>query len=134
MSGYKYIETMIARYIAGKYRSVIEVGTGSNTTAAELLSRAGIAVLCTDLSVPDGLLLVRYQADDICNPNESLYLGAECIYAIRPIEEMMGSLIRVAKKTRSDLIIYHLGFEGYSHPHRIIECGITLFHYVTHQN
>jgi uncharacterized protein len=134
MSGYKHIETSIARYIAGRYRSVLEIGTGNNTHAAELLQRAGVSVTCSDLTVPGGNLLIPYITFDICIPDSNIGRDVECILAIRPIEEMMVSLIRFANQCNADLLVYHLGFEGYSHPHRIIDCGVPLCNYVIRQS
>ncbi len=133
MSGYKHIETLIARYIAGHYRSVLEIGTGQNTHVAELLQRAGVSVTCSDLKIPSGILVVPYMVLDIFTPEE-ITPSVECILAIRPIEEMMAPLISFAEWCDTDLLVYHLGFEGYSHPHRIIDCGVPLCLYVTHQN
>ena len=70
---------------------------------------------------------------DVCENNENCK-NAECILSIRPIEEMMGPLIRFASRCNADLLVYHLGFEGYSHPHRIIDCGVPLCLYVTRQS
>nr|WP_319537947.1 UPF0146 family protein [uncultured Methanospirillum sp.] len=133
MSGYKHIETSIAQYIAGRYRSVLEIGSGHNTHAAELIQRAGVSVTCSDLTIPLGILLVPFMVLDVCAVNESI-TDVECILAIRPIEEMMGPLIRFASRCDADLLVYHLGFEGYSHPHRIIDCGVPLCLYVTRQS
>ncbi|PWR74112.1 UPF0146 family protein [Methanospirillum lacunae] len=133
MSGYKHIETLIARYIAGRYHSVLEIGTGHNTHAAELIQRSGISVTCSDLSIPQGLLLVPYVIFDVGSPDNKIFF-VECILAIRPIEEMMSSLILYAQRCGADLLVYHLGFEGYSHPHQIINCGVSLCQYVTRQN
>jgi uncharacterized protein len=134
MCGYKHIETTIARFIAGRYQSVLEVGAGRNTHTAELLQRAGVSVLCSDLTIPSGFLLVPYMILDICNPGSEKISTVECVYAIRPIEEMMASLIEFSTRNNQDLLVYHLGFEGYSHPHRLIDCGVPLCQYVIHQN
>lgn len=133
MSGYKHIETLIARYISGRYHSVLEIGTGHNTHAAELIQRSGILITCSDLSIPQGVLLVPYVIFDVCSPDKE-YISVDCIFAIRPTEEMMSSLVMYAQRCNADLLVYHLGFEGYSHPHKIINCGVCLCQYVTHQN
>ncbi|HWQ62806.1 MAG TPA: UPF0146 family protein [Methanospirillum sp.] len=133
MSGYKHIETLIARFIAGRYHSVLEIGTGHNIHAAELIQRSGVLVTCSDLTIPKGFHLVPYVIFDVCTPDKK-FSSVDCILAIRPIEEMMSSLILFAKQCDADLLVYHLGFEGYSHPHQIINCGVSLCQYVTHQN
>jgi len=55
MSGYKYIETTVARFIASRYRFVVEAGAGTNIHAAELIQRAGVHITCIDLFIPDGI-------------------------------------------------------------------------------
>ena len=134
MSGYKHIETSLARFIAGRYQSALEIGTGRNTHAAELLQRAGVMVLCSDLTIPKDLIFVPYTRLDVCTADPSQFQDYECIFAIRPIEEMMGDLIRFASKINTDLYVYHLGFEGYAYPHQIITGDIQLFQYVTRQS
>ena len=134
MTGYKHIETAVARFIAGRYRSAAEIGAGANTHASELIYRSGIDVFCVDLSIPDGILTVPYFRCDVYTPDLSLFSGVECIFAIRPIEEMMDALIHLASVINADLYVYHLGFEGHNHPHRIINCGVLLCQYITRQN
>lgn len=134
MSGYKHIEMLIARYIAGHYRSVLEAGAGRNIHAARLIQRAGVKVICVDLTVPAGILPVPYFRCDIADPDCSLFSGIDCIYAIRPVEEMMEPMIHLARKIGADLIVYHLGFEGYSHPREVIDCGVPLSRYIIRQN
>ena len=52
MGGYKHIERAVARFIAGRYRTVIEAGAGTNLHAASLLFRAGILIRCVDIIYP----------------------------------------------------------------------------------
>ncbi|PWR75277.1 UPF0146 family protein [Methanospirillum stamsii] len=134
MSGYKHIETVIARYIAGRYNSVIETGAGSNLHAANLLFRAGVLIRCSDIVVPQLSLSIPYVYDDVFHPNLSYYSDSDCIYAIRPTEEMIPALIRLAKKVRTDLYIYHLGFEGTDCPAPVKGCEVPLHHYVKIKN
>jgi uncharacterized UPF0146 family protein len=130
MSGYKHIETAIAKYIAGKYRSVIEVGVGRNFHAASLLFRSGILICCTDIIDPPSFFFIPYEKDDISCPHLSLYEDCDCIYAIRPIEEMLPPLIDLAQKVGADLLIYHLGFEGTNRPAPLPGCTVPLHLYV----
>jgi uncharacterized protein len=115
MSGYKHIETSVARYLAGRYRSAVEVGAGFNLHAAKLLFRAGILKCCTDIIVPDNLI-IPYFYDDVQTPCLDIYQGIDCIYSIRPIEEMIPYLIVIATRINADLCVYHLGFEGTDKP------------------
>jgi uncharacterized UPF0146 family protein len=134
MSGYKYIETTVARFIASRYRFVVEAGAGTNIHAAELIQRAGVHITCIDLFIPDGIFPVSYVMCDVNNPDYSLFTGVECIYAIRPGEEMICPLIHIAQRINADFLVYHLGFEGYKHPGKIIEKDVGLRQYVTRQN
>ena len=134
MSGYKHIETAIARFIAGRYRSVAEVGTGCNTHAAELIRRAGVDIFCVDIFIPTGTVIVPYFTCDVHKPDYSLFSDVESIFAIRPVEEMMSDLIDLATTLNVDLYVYHLGFEGYGNHHQIIDCGVSLCQYFIRRN
>jgi len=130
MSGYKYIETAIARFIAGRYRSVIEVGAGTNLHTANLLFRTGILIRCVDIIDPPLNSWIPYVKDDVSDPEPGLYQGCDCIYAIRPVEEMIPPLIRLAHSVHADLVVYHLGFEGAARPAPLPGCEVTLHIYV----
>jgi uncharacterized protein len=129
MAGYKHIEQCIGRYIADRYHCVVEVGIGSNFTAAELISQSGLTVRCTDIRKqvpPEGM---DFFSDDIYSPDICLYAGADLVYAIRPAEEMMPPLLDLARRLNCDLIVYHLGFEGYGDRGEIIDCGVVIHRY-----
>ena len=130
MSGYKHIETAIARFIAGRYRSVIEAGAGANLHAATLLFRSGILIRCVDIIDPPLFSCIPYVKDDVSDPELRLYQGCDCIYAIRPVEEMIPPLIRLAQSVHADLIVYHLGFEGTNRPAPLPGCEVPLHMYV----
>lgn len=134
MSGYKHIETAVARFISLRYHSVVEAGPGSNLHAAELIQRAGLQIICIDLFIPPGILPVTYKICDISQPKCSFFSGIECIYSIRPGEEMIGPLILLARRIKSDLIVYHLGFELSHYPSRVVDAEIPLLQYVTRQS
>lgn len=131
MSGYKHIETVIARYIAGRYHSAVETGAGYNLHAARLLFRSGILLRCTDILAPPESPAVPYVQDDIFQPNLEYYVDTECIYAIRPVEEMVPPLIRLARKVHAELLVYHLGFEGTGYPAPVPDCPVPLHKYVS---
>ncbi|HPH34409.1 MAG TPA: UPF0146 family protein [Methanoregulaceae archaeon] len=130
----KHIERCIGAYIVSCYHSAAEVGVGSNFTAAEILSESGVDVFCTDIVPPRQSSHVPFLIDDIFSPDIRLYEGIELIYSIRPGEEMVPALIRLAGGLDVDLLIYHLGFEGYGRGGVIIECGVPLHRYHTSQN
>lgn len=126
------IETEIASYIINQsYHSAVEIGFGGKTIAAEILQKAGLSILCTDVhEYPQ--TTIPTVVDDCVEPDLTYYSGVELIYAIRPGIEMIPSLIQLAKKVNADLIIYHLGFEIYLDGGKAIETGDIILHqYVT---
>ena len=134
MGAHKHIERCIGACIASRYRSAAEVGAGNNFVAAGILKDSGVKVFCTDIRRPHTEPGVPFFIDDIFSPDISLYYGIEVIYSIRPGEEMMPALIRLAQGLDVDLVVYHLGFEGYGHGGEIINCGVTLHRYHKGQN
>jgi uncharacterized UPF0146 family protein len=129
MGEYKRIERLIGDYIAGIYHSAVEVGVGGNFTAARRIRAAGVPVRCTDIrSFPseEGIPVMQ---DDIFNPDEGLFRGADLIYAIRPGVEMVPALIALAERTGADLLVYHLGNEIYGDGGEIVDCGVILHRY-----
>lgn len=124
----------MAWFIAGRYRSVAEIGAGSNLHAARLLFRSGVEIFCTDTSLPEGILTVPYFYDDIRAPNYALYQGKSCLYSIRPTEEMIEPLKKVAKRINADLYVYYLGFEGFSNPSPVPKTNISIHHLVSRRN
>ncbi len=129
MSDYKHIETCIGNYIASHYTRAIEVGIGRNDDAAKIVSNAGALVCCTDVKEIGNSGNLPFFLDDIFSPDNSLYTGAEVIYAIRPGPEMIPPLIELARRINADLIVYHLGFESYEKGGEIIDCGVLLHQY-----
>jgi uncharacterized UPF0146 family protein len=128
MCQYKRIERSIGEYIAGRYTRAVEVGIGNNPDAARIVATAGALVLCTDIRPGirhDDLTVVT---DDIFEPDPGLYAGADLIYAIRPGVEMVPSLIALARRVNSDLLIYHLGCEIYEDGGEVLDCGPVLLH------
>lgn len=129
MGEYKRIEQCIGRYIADHYHNIVEVGVGQNFTAAEIISLSGINVRCTDLKPQEPPADVLFFTDDVFFPDIGLYADADLIYSIRPAEEMMPALIALARRIDCDLIVYHLGFEGYKDRGEILDCGVIIHRY-----
>jgi len=129
MSDYKHIEICIGNYIASNYTRAIEVGIGRNEDAAKIVNSAGALVCCTDVKAIGSSGNLPFFLDDIFSPDDSLYTGAEVIYAIRPGPEMIPPLIELARRINADLIVYHLGFESYEKGGEIIDCGVLLHQY-----
>jgi uncharacterized UPF0146 family protein len=133
MGDYKHIETCIGKYIASHYTRAVEIGIGRNEEAAKIVSSTGALMRCTDVKVFELSGGLPFFLDDIFSPDDSLYTGAEVIYAIRPAPEMIPPLIRLAERINADLIVYHLGFESYDNGGEIIDCGVLLHRYHRHQ-
>lgn len=134
MGAHKHIERCIGAFIASRYRSAAEVGAGNNFVAAAILKDSGVKVFCTDIQRPQTAPDIPFFIDDIFSPNISLYQGVDVVYSVRPGEEMIPALIRLARDLDIDLVVYHLGFEGYDRGGEIIECGVTLHRYHKSQN
>ena len=125
------IEITIGHYIKDNYHSAVEVGFGGKTIAAEILARAGMPILCTDVHrYPDAV--VPSVVDDCVDPTLEYYY-AEVIYAIRPGAEIVPALISLAKKVGADLIVYHLGFELYENGGERIDVDGVMLHRYVHQ-
>ncbi|HJJ47770.1 MAG TPA: UPF0146 family protein [Methanocorpusculum sp.] len=120
------IERACGEYIRNHYASAVEIGFGGKTAAAEILIDAGIPVLCTDVHSYD--TTVPSVVDDCVEPDLSLYIGAEVIYAIRPGLEIIPAMITLAKRVHADLLIYHLGFELYQDGGEVIDLGPCMLH------
>jgi uncharacterized UPF0146 family protein len=129
MAGDKHIERHIGRYIAEKYRRVVEIGVGGNTTAAEIIHGSGTEICCTDIIPVQLPGMLSFFCDDVCKPDLQIYEHADLLYAIRPGEEMMAPLIALASMVNADLLVYHLGFEWYGDGGELIDCGVILHCY-----
>ena len=134
MAGLKHIERSIASYIAKYYHNVAEIGVGQNPETALILRDYGVKVFCTDIRPSPTIPGVRIVCDDIFAPNLELYRGLDLIYSIRPHEEMMPGLIALAREVDCDLLVYHLGFEGFQNGGELIDCGVILHRYFRGQN
>ena len=121
-------EQEIGRYIAMHFRRVVEVGVGNNFEAARVIHEAGVGIVCTDIREREPPGGIRFARDDVSCPHKGLYRGMDCIFAIRPGEEMMLPLVALASEVGADLLIYHLGFEIYEDGGEIISVGKVLIH------
>ena len=129
MAGLKHIEHCVGAYIAERYKNPVEAGIGNNPGAALLIHEQGIPVRAVDIRAVTPPAGIRFSRDDIFSPDLSLYAGADVIYAIRPAEEMIPPLIALAEKINCDLVVYHLGFEGYGDGGEVVDCGVPLHYY-----
>ncbi|MDD1714158.1 MAG: hypothetical protein LUQ61_02740 [Methanoregulaceae archaeon] len=129
VGAHKRIERAIGTYIASRYQSCAEIGAGRNLEAALTILSREVPVFCTDLWRPDDNYGVPYVIDDLYLPDLSLYTSVEVIYAIRPAEEMVPALIRLAEAADCDLIVYHLGSEIYGDGGEILDSPVVLRRY-----
>jgi uncharacterized UPF0146 family protein len=129
MGGHKHIERAIGAYIASHYHSAAEIGVGNNFEAALFLLKEGRRIFCTDIKQPEETYGVPFVIDDLFSPDQTLYRDVDLIYAIRPGEEMIPALIALTHQVDCDLIVYHLGFEGFGGRGEIIDCGVILYRY-----
>jgi len=129
MSGYKRIENCIGRYIAGHYKCPVEIGAGSNFTAAEYIASKAIPCRCMDIKpqIPPGG--ISFFCDDIFCPDTGQYTGADLLYSVRPAVEMVPPMKELARFLNCDLLVYHLGFECYGDGGEVIDCGVILHRY-----
>ncbi|MHC3378809.1 UPF0146 family protein [Haloarcula sp. H-GB5] len=61
--------------------SVVEVGIGNHPDVADALAERGVAVTATDIverEVPDG---VQFVVDDILDPDQSVYVDSDIVFA-----------------------------------------------------
>jgi uncharacterized protein len=129
VGAHKRIERAIGTYIASRYQSCAEIGAGRNLEAALTILSREVPVFCTDLRRPDDNYGVPYVIDDLYAPDLSLYTSVEVIYAIRPAEEMVPALIRLAEAADCDLIVYHLGSEIHGDGGEILDSPVVLRRY-----
>jgi uncharacterized UPF0146 family protein len=77
---------------------VVEVGVGRRPEVARALVGRGLDVLATDVHDRDvGGDGVRFVRDDVTDPDRSLYVGAETIYALNCPPELQRPLVDVAR-------------------------------------
>jgi len=134
MAGLKHIERSIASYISKHYRNVAEIGGGRNPETALALRDRGVRVFCTDIRPVPAIPGVDVVHDDIFAPDVALYRDLDLIYSLRPHEEMMPALLALAREVDCDLLVYHLGFEGFRDGGELLDCGVVLHRYYRCQN
>lgn len=125
----KQIERTVGLFVGARYSSAVEVGCGSNTTAAETARAAGCRVRAVDIR-PCETGEIPFALDDVFAPDLALYRGAEVIYAVRPGVEMVPALVELARACDCDLLVYHLGDEVWlGGGERIAAGGVVLHRY-----
>lgn len=91
-----------------RYDRVVEVGVGNRPDVAGALADR-LAVTATDVHdrpVPDG---VRFVRDDVTTPDESVYRGADAIYALNLPPELHRPAWTLARRVGADFLFTTLG-------------------------
>lgn len=93
-----------AEYISKDYRKakkIVEVGIGRESGVFEELKKSIKGeVIAVDISPERGVI-----RDDILQPREEIYKGADLVYAVRPPPDLLPYLEAIAKRVGADLII-----------------------------
>lgn len=105
----------IADYISSHYKSVAEIGIGNFPDIALLLKKRGLEVIATDIKEYNYKGL-RFFIDDIFKPDLNIYKGIQLLYSIRPPNEFLIYMKKLAKDICSDLLLKPLSsdvLDGY---------------------
>jgi uncharacterized UPF0146 family protein len=87
----------------------VEVGIGNRTDVAAALADDGTVVTATDVhhrEVPEG---VRFERDDILDPNPDRYRDADVLYALNLPPELHRPALEVARRHETALLFTTLG-------------------------
>lgn len=95
-----------------EYDRLVEVGIGTRTAVAATLAREGKHVTATDIRPVETPPAVRFLIDDITTPRESIYAGADVLYARRLPGELHRPFVRVAHRVGATAYFTTLGDEG----------------------
>jgi len=130
----------IAHLISKLYpraRKIIEVGVGrSPYTLLQLrFLLPNAEIIATDID-PEAVrelseIGVKSLVDDIFEPNERIYEGADLIYSIRPPSEIIPRLAELGSRIGADILIIPLSEDAYfsnlSGWERIVENGLIVY-------
>lgn len=108
-----------SRHASGFYRAIIdrlscydelvEVGVGNRPDIAAALAARGRTVTATDVSVRDVPEGVRFEVDDLTDPDPALYVDADAVYMLRCPPELQRPLVDVAADAGTDCLFTTLG-------------------------
>jgi uncharacterized UPF0146 family protein len=91
------------------FEALVEVGVGNRLAVAAALADAGKAVTATDVhprEVPDG---VRFERDDVTDPDPAVYRNAGAIYALNLPPELHRPALDVARNADAAFLFTTLG-------------------------
>ena len=95
--------------VLAAFDQLVEVGVGRRPGVARALVERGRTVTATDLvrrDVPDSVEFVR---DDVTTPDESVYEGADAVYALNCPPDLHRSLVEVADTVGAACLFTTLG-------------------------
>ncbi len=100
----------LADYIANTYHCAAEIGIGHFPDIGLALLEKGLRVFATDIKpfVYNGLDVF---ADDVTDPDLSLYTGIEIVYSVRPPPELVPYMKRLSRQILADMIVKPLHSE-----------------------
>lgn len=109
------VET-ISEWISSHYgnaEKIVEIGVGKSTEIILCLREALpecelVAVDVRESQVPEG---VRFEMDDVSEPDLDIYEDSDLIYSIRTPYELYGHILKLAKKIGADILIKPLASE-----------------------
>jgi uncharacterized UPF0146 family protein len=106
------VEPRTRRAIVGRlsdFETLVEVGVGRRTAVAAALADAGAKVTATDVhprEVPAG---VRFERDDVTDPDPEIYRDADAIYALNLPPELHRPALEVAREYEATVLFTTLG-------------------------
>ena len=92
-----------------RHERLVEVGVGRRSDVAAGLADRGRTVTATDVherSVPEG---VRFVLDDVTDPDEAVYAGADALYALNLPPELHRPLVALAERVNAACYFTTLG-------------------------
>ncbi|MFP4625534.1 MAG: UPF0146 family protein [Natronomonas sp.] len=91
------------------YDRVVEVGIGERVDVAAALAARGATVIATDVYERDVPESVEFVIDDVTEPDERVYEGADAVYARNCPPELQRPLVDIAEAVGADALFTTLG-------------------------
>lgn len=100
------VQGLVARFRS--FRACIEIGIGNNPDVAAELSRFA-SVTATDITAREVPEPVDFYVDDITDPDQTIYIGADLLYGINLPPELHGQVARCADSVGAAFAFTTLG-------------------------
>lgn len=114
----------LVNYISDRYSSAVEIGIGHFSDVAFALLKKGMQIFATDV-LPFKYNGLRVIADDIMEPDLTVYTDIDLLYSLRPPPELIYYMVKLTRRLKADLIVKPLSpdyFEG-----KLLRHGNTTF-------